>query len=390
MDEMTKQDEVERLTALHELELLDTPREERFDRVVRLVQRLFNVPMVAISLVDRDRQWHKASSGIGWREAPRTEAFCNRTIQQTGPYVVRDAKLDPDYATNSLVQQDPAIRFYAGQPLAAPGGQLVGTLCILDDQPREISPVELDLLRDLADWVEKEMSIDEELVRASEVQRRLLPHEAPSLPGYEVAGHCLTARKVGGDFFDWFAVGQDFQFVLADVMGKGVAAALIGATVRAVVRGASRFNDLGQAVNRASATLEHDLAHTDTFATLFCARLDTATHRLSYVDAGHGLSVVLGADGTTRRLASDGLPLGLGFGDELQVHEASLAPGDTLIAISDGLLDFYPTTSEALEAAQAVCQSATSADDLVQRLCQVAGTKPPPDDVTVVAVRRSG
>jgi hypothetical protein len=388
--QVTAQDEVERLTALHELEILDTPREERFDRVVRLAQRLFNVPMVAISLVDQDRQWHKANAGLGWQEAPRTEAFCNRTIQQAGPYVVPDAKLDPDYATNSLVQKEPAIRFYAGQPLAAPGGQLVGTLCILDEKPREISPVELALLRDLADWVEKEMSIDEELVRASEVQRRLLPHTAPSLPGYEVAGHCLTARKVGGDFFDWFAVGDDFQFVLADVMGKGVAAALIGATVRAVVRGASRFNDLGEAINRASATLEQDLADTDTFTTLFCARLDTKSHRLRYVDAGHGLSFLVGRDGTTRRLASDGLPLGVSFGDELQVHEMTLAPGDTLVAVSDGFLDFYPTAAEALQAARAIYRSATSAEDLVQRLCRVAGSSPPPDDVTVVAMRRSG
>ncbi len=387
---MTTQNELERLAALEELEILDTPSEERFDRVVRLAQRLFNVPMVAISLVDRDRQWHKASTGLGWQEAPRTEAFCNRTIRQAGPYVVPDAKVDPDYATNSLVQREPGIRFYAGQPLAAPGGQLVGTLCLLDDKPRDISPGELNLLRDLADWVEKEMSIDEELVRAGEVQRRLLPQSAPSLPGYEVAGHCLTARKVGGDFFDWFPVEQEFQVVLSDVMGKGVAAALIGATVRAVVRGASRFDDLGEAMNKASATLEQDLADTDTFATMFCARLDPATHRLRYVDAGHGLSFLVGPDGSLRRLTSDGLPLGLGFGEELQVHETTVGPGETLVAVSDGLLDFYPTTADALQAAQDIYRRATSAEDLVHRLCAVAGGSPPPDDVTVVAVRRSG
>ena len=386
---MTTQDELERLSALHELQLLDTPREERFDRVVRLAQRLFDVPMVAISLVDRDRQWHKASTGLGFREGPRTEAFCNRTIQQAGPFVVPDAARDADFASNPLVQQAPAIRFYAGQPLAAPGGQRVGTLCLLDDKPRDISPVELDLLRDLADWVEKELSIDEELVRASEVQRRLLPRRAPSLPGYEVAGRCLTAWKVGGDFFDWFPVGDEFQFVVTDVMGKGVGAALIAATVRAVIRGASRFNELGEAVNRAAATLEQDLADTDTFATMFCARLDPVAHHLRYVDAGHGLSCVVTAGGSIRRLASDGLPLGVGFGDEFLVHETPFAPGDTLIMVSDGLLDFFPTASEALQAVQQVHADATSAADLVQQLCQLPGKSPLPDDVTVVAVRRS-
>jgi hypothetical protein len=386
---MTAQQELERLTALQELSILDTPREERFDRVVRLAQRLFDVPMVAISLVDRDRQWHKASTGLPFEEAPRTEAFCNRTIQQAGPFVVPDAVRDAEFATNPLVQQAPAIRFYAGQPLAAPGGQLVGTLCILDSKPREISPVELSLLRDLADWVEKELSMDEEMVRAGEVQRRLLPETAPCLQGYEVAGRCRPARRVGGDFFDWFPVGDEFQIVVSDVMGKGVAAALIGATVRAVVRGASRFNELGEAVNRASASLEQDLAETATFATMFCARLDPATDRLRYVDAGHGLSFVVSADGAARRLRSDGLPLGAGFGDILQVHETTLEPDDTLVVVSDGLLDFFPTTAEALLAAQDVHRRSGTAEQLVQGLCRIVGDSPPPDDVTVVALRRS-
>src|ERR671921_1502127 len=170
---MTAQDELERLDALHQLEILDTPREERFDRVVRLAQRLFDVPMVAISLLDENRQWHKANAGLEYRQTPRTEAFCNRTIQSSGPFVVTDATEDPVYRDNPLVVDKPSVRFYAGQPLAAPGGQLVGTLCILDDKPRQVTTQELALLRDLADWVEKELAIDQELLRASEVQKRL-------------------------------------------------------------------------------------------------------------------------------------------------------------------------------------------------------------------------
>lgn len=386
---MTAQHEIERLAALQELHVLDTPREERFDRVVRLAQRLFDVPMVAIGLIDEDRQWNKASTGLPADQVARTDAFCNRTIQQGGrPLVVPDATLDAEFSTFPAVLEAPSIRFYAGQPLAAPGGQLVGTLCILDDRPRDISAVELSLLRDLADWVEKELSMDAEMVRASDVQRRLLPRSAPLLEDYEVAGRCLPAHQVGGDFFDWFMVGEEFQVGVTDVMGKGLGAALIGATIRAMMRSASRFSQLGEAIRRASASLEPDLAETSTFATLFCARLDPFTHRLRYVDAGHGLGFVLSADGSVRRLESSGLPLGAGFDDEVEVHRTELAAGDTLLMVSDGLLDYFPTTADTLAAAQQVHLRSSSAQDLVTGLCRLGDGSTPQDDVTVVAVRR--
>jgi hypothetical protein len=388
---LTAQHEIERLAALRDLAVLDTPREERFDRVVRLAQRLFDVPMAVIGLLDADRQWNKASTGLDFQEGPRDKAFCNRTIQQGGrPFVVTDASLDLEFADNPFVLEPPAVRFYAGQPLAAPGGQLVGTLCILDDKPRDISPAELSLLRDLADWVEKELSMDAEMVRASDVQRQLLPRSAPSLKEYEVAGRCVPAHQVGGDFFDWFMVGEEFQVGVTDVMGKGLGAALIGATIRAMVRGASKFSQLGEAMRRAAAGLEADLAETGTFATLFCARLDPFTHRVRYVDAGHGLAFVLGLDGTIRRLTSTGLPLGTGFDDELDVHRTELALGDTLLVISDGLLDFFPTGAEAVEAVLEVHRQSAGAQELVDGLCRLGDGRARQDDVTAVALRRTG
>jgi hypothetical protein len=385
---MTAQDELERLDALHQLEIMDTPREERFDRVVRLAQRLFDVPMVAISLLDDNRQWHKAQVGFEFQQTPRADAFCNRTIQSSGPFVVTDASQDSVYRTNPLVVDKPSIRFYAGQPLAAPGGQLVGTLCILDDKPREVTSGELGLLRDLADWVEKELAIDQELLRASEVQKRLLPASAPDVPGYQIAGRCRPARQVGGDFFDWYRLGDQLQFVVCDVMGKGVAAAIIGASVRALLRGASRFNDVGEALNRTAFTLEQDLLETSSFATLFCARLDPSSHRLAYVDAGHGLSVVFEATGGVRRLAADGLPLGASFGEPLTVHEEQLQPGETLLSVSDGFLDFFPDARTALEVAQQLHAQNPGASELVEAIDRFAGAGSPPDDITVVAVRR--
>ena len=346
--------------------------------------------MAAISLVDDRRQWHKANVGMPERESPRADAFCDRTIQNEGrPYVVTDAAEDEQFRTNPMVVGQPSIRFYAGQPLAAPGGHLVGSLCILDDKPREITPLELSLLRDLADWVEKELWTDQELLHAGEVQQRLLPRSEPDLPGYEVVGRCRPARQVGGDFYDWYPIDDQFQFLVADVMGKGVAAAIIGASVRAVLRGASRFNELSEAINRAAATLEADLSETGTFATLFCARLSPATGELRYVDAGHGLTVVLDSSGELRRLVSDGLPLGANFGAPLVLHSTTLAPGETLLSVSDGYLDFFPEPRSALPALQQLHRRSRTVHDLVDGIERLVGGIAPPDDVTVVALRRS-
>ena len=167
-------------------------------------------------------------------------------------------------------------------------------------------------------------------------------------------------------------------------------AAIIGASIRALLRGASRFNPVGEAVNRTAFTLEQDLLETSSFATLFCARLDPSRHRVSYVDAGHGLSVVVEASGAVRRLAADGLPLGASFGEQLSVHEEHLQPGDTLLSVSDGFLDFFPDPRSALEVARRLHRQTADVDELVDAIDRYAGAAPPPDDITVVAVRRAG
>jgi GAF domain-containing protein len=181
-------DEEARIVALEELNVLDTPPEERFDRVTRLCVRLFGVPMALVSLIDNDRQWFKSNIGMeDTPETPRDIAFCNIAIQDTKPLIVEDASADDRFRENPLVTGGPNIRFYAGVPLETKGGHRVGTLCILDDKPRKLTVLEVGLLKDLADWVQKELIVDEELDRAAEVQQGLLPRRPPDLPGYDVA-----------------------------------------------------------------------------------------------------------------------------------------------------------------------------------------------------------
>ena len=369
---------------------LDTSSDEKVNRVIRLAQRLFDVPMVAVTLVNDTHHWHLASLGMSSREIPREEAFCSRTVEQPGPFVVVDASSDEQFKDSPSVTGAPHIRFYAGQPLTAPGGHRVGALCIFDQQPRTITDDDLVLLRDLADLVEQELDSEQELVRASEIQRQLLPEHRPELPGYDIAGQCWPARRLGGDFYDWYPVRDRLQVVVADVMGKGVAAALIAASLRALVRGASRHNDLEEAVNRTAHIIEDDLNETDTFATLFCARLDGPSGRLSYVDAGHGLTGVIRSTGRLRRLLSDGAPIGASFGVRYKAHHTHLAPGDTLVSVSDGFLDYFDSTSAALAAALRINRESADAQELVDRMFQTVGDAPRTDDLTVVAIRRLG
>jgi hypothetical protein len=381
-------DEAERLRALVDLKLLDTAPEERFDRVVRLAKRMFDVPMVAVTLVGRERQFHKAEIGLDRAEVPIDMSFCRHAIRGAGPMVVNDATTDARFRSNPLVVEDPNIRFYAGQPLSAPGGQPVGALCILDTEPREVSAAELDLLRDLADWVEKEMAAAEQLDQAVQIQRSLLPRSAPEIPGYAVAGQCVPANDISGDFFDWFVVDGSLQVVLADVMGKGVPAALIGAGVRAMLRGALRFNGVEEALRRTSHGLAADLDETSTFVTIFSASLDPATHTLTYVDAGHGLAGVIGADGGFRHLGSDDLPLGTLADASWAAQEAHLGPGDTFIAVSDGFLDFFAHPRDGLAEVQRMVLEADDARDVVDRVVRFSMKHVPLDDVTVVVLRR--
>ncbi|GGW51914.1 bifunctional diguanylate cyclase/phosphodiesterase [Alishewanella tabrizica] len=150
-------DEIGRLEALHRLSLLDTPAEERFDRITRLAAKLFNVETCLISLVDSDRQWFKSKVGLDACETSRAISFCGHAILQSDIFIVPDASLDERFRANPLVLGAPNIRFYAGAPLCESNRHPIGTLCLIDSAPREFSKGEQQILRDLADIIEHEI-----------------------------------------------------------------------------------------------------------------------------------------------------------------------------------------------------------------------------------------
>lgn len=151
-------DEQKRISTLRSLNILDTPCEERFDRLTRMARRVFNVPIAYVSLVDENRQWLKSCSGMNMSETPRNISFCGHAILGNDIFIIPDATQDERFFDNPLVLNDPKIRFYAGCPLSALNGSKLGTLCIVDQQPRHFSEEDMHTLRDLAAMVERELA----------------------------------------------------------------------------------------------------------------------------------------------------------------------------------------------------------------------------------------
>lgn len=151
--------EVERLHILNQYGILDTPHEEPFERIAALARLIFETPIVLISLVDERRQWFKSNIGLDIRETPREQAFCNETIRSDDVLVISNAEQDIRTALNPLVTGKPHIRFYAGAPLVTSERARLGSLCVIDREPRHFDERQKAILQSLAGLVMKEMEL---------------------------------------------------------------------------------------------------------------------------------------------------------------------------------------------------------------------------------------
>ena len=150
-------DEEGRLAALESYGILDTPEEAVFERITQLAQTAMRVPIAAISLVDRHRQWFKARRGLAVRQTPRDISFCTHAIRGRGPMLVPDALDSPALRDSALVTEAPGIRFYAGAPLRTGEGHTLGTLCVADTRPRRMTARQIELLTGFAGLVVHEL-----------------------------------------------------------------------------------------------------------------------------------------------------------------------------------------------------------------------------------------
>jgi len=224
-------DETVRLLSLHSLRILDSAPEERFDRVTRMAQRVFNVDISLVSLVDSDRQWFKSKQGLDACQTPREVSFCGHAILQEQAFVVEDAHVDERFADNPLVTGNPSVRFYAGYPVHAPDGRRIGTLCLIDKEPRSFSADEAQTLRDFAALVDDELAsaaqinVDELTKIANrrgfqQVARHLLPLCERNKLELEVLFFDLDGFKALNDKFG-HKVGDEALQMFAKLLLKG-------------------------------------------------------------------------------------------------------------------------------------------------------------------------
>jgi len=222
-------DESARLLSLHTMRILDTPAEERYDRITRMARRLFGVQTSLVSLVDADRQWFKSKQGLDACETSREISFCGHAVLQDDVLVIEDASEDVRFADNPLVTGAPFIRFYAGCPIRDPNGFRIGTLCIIDPEPGKMTDDDIAALQDLAGMVEDEVKV------SSQVTIDDLTQVANRRGFHLIANHLLSlCRRTGADadlaFFDldgFKAVNDTYGHAAGDQLLKHFARLLV-------------------------------------------------------------------------------------------------------------------------------------------------------------------
>lgn len=186
--------EKKRIAALYRYHLLDTAPEQAFDDFAELASMICKTPIAAVSLVDTERQWFKARVGFDALETPREQAFCAHTILGDETMVIEDASRDVRFATNPLVTSGLCIRFYAGAPLIDREGNALGSLCVIDRQPRMLSLEQRQALEKLARQVMMQMELRHTSAQLAEVLAEMKTLHS-LLP---ICSHCKGIRDDAG------------------------------------------------------------------------------------------------------------------------------------------------------------------------------------------------
>ena len=355
--------EEQRMAAVRRYDILDTPPDGAFDRIAAAAASLFSVPIAIVSIVDSDRIWFKSHHGLDEvTEIDREPGLCASAILGDDTWVVTNAASDPRTLANPLVAGEFGLRFYAGAPLTTSEGYNLGTLCVLDHEPREVTEAETRILGHLASLVVdqlelrlsarnalavSEQRLHETETLAAALQRSLLPPALPHIPHTEIAAtyHPANRYQVGGDFYDVFPIdGQTWGLVMGDVCGKGPDAAGRTSCARYSLRAAAIHETdpaaVLELVNQA-LLLDAEAVIEAPFVTAVFARLQPhrAGATIVFAAGGHPLPTVLRADGTVEQAGEPGTLLGVLQQSRSTTSTLELATGDTMVLVTDGVLD---------------------------------------------------
>jgi PAS domain S-box-containing protein len=204
--------ESDRLVALDRYQILDTLPEQEYDDLTQLAADICGTPIALISLVDRDRQWFKSRVGLEATETPRDISFCGHAVAANEILNIPDATQDPRFADNPLVVNDPNIRFYAGIPLKTPDNFTLGTLCVIDRQPRDLTALQIQQLEALSRLVISQLEL-----RLSNQSLRLLASVV------ETSNDAIITRNLNGIITSWNpAAERVFGYSQAEIVGQSI------------------------------------------------------------------------------------------------------------------------------------------------------------------------
>jgi serine phosphatase RsbU (regulator of sigma subunit) len=351
----------DRLAAVRATGLLDTEAEEPFDRLAGLAATLLDAPLAFITVVDDTRSFWKSCIGVD-AEAPASrqnaveESFCQYVVGSREPLIVGDAANDPITRDNPAIRQM-GVAAWAGFPVFAPGGEVLGTFCVVDQRVREWTERDVEVLRTLALAAAGEVALRLALERAGEaaarseslartLQRSLLPPRLPAVPHLDVGARHRAGgdgAEVLGDFFDLFETGDRWEVVIGDVCGKGSPAAIVTGlarwTIRTAALGAGRPSDVLHVLNETLLGQPPDEQRHLTAVLASLARDEHGGVRGHLCSAGHVPPLIRRATGAVETVEQFGTLLGAFEGCRLVDVELALAPGDQLVLCTDGVTE---------------------------------------------------
>jgi sigma-B regulation protein RsbU (phosphoserine phosphatase) len=359
---------------------------------------------------ENSRLWTKVAHGVGELNIPIGQGLVGACIARNEAILVNDTSRDERFLRSVDNESGYVTTSVLTLPLQGMDGKPMGALQVLN-KPGGFSPEDVDLLglcsaysasaletQRLRKEAEVAQLLFQELEIARDVQQQLLPQAQLPIPGLEYAGYCRSAEFVGGDYYDFLPMPDGgLLFTLGDVSGKGIAAAVLMASIQASLRSqvvrapvsvAALIGDFNKAV--------YSFSTADKYSTLFCGLLDVRSRKLTYVNAGQVRPMLLrSGDGHVERLDHGGFPLGLLDASEYNQGEVLLQPGDAVLCVSDGISEATNAKDEIWSESEVVkivrtCRGLTAQqmiDQLVEATDRFTGKAKQADDMTVVAIR---